>query len=180
MQKANAVFKIFVVLTAVFLMLWTALYTVLQAAYPIKYGSIVDKYSSEFDIDRSLVLSIMKNESGFSETAVSHKNAVGLMQITPDTAAWIAEKNNVSDYCLADPEVNIRFSCWYLRYLCRNFGSLKTAVAAYNAGEGNVKKWLKDARYSTDGKELSDIPFGETEKYVVNVMSAYNIYNKLY
>lgn len=161
-------------------MLWAMLYAALLAVYPTKYKEAVDKYSAEFNVDRSLIYSIMKNESGFSETAVSHKNAVGLMQITPETAEWIAEKINVTDYSLADPEDNIRFSCWYIEYLCRNFGSLETAVAAYNAGEGNVKKWLNDARYSTDGKNLSAIPFGETEKYVVNVMSAYNIYNKLY
>lgn len=180
MQKARTVFRIFALVVAQFLILWAMLYAFLQAAYPMRYRGIVERYASEFDVESGLIYSIMKNESGFSEKAVSDKNAVGLMQITPSTAEWISEKINETDYCLSDPDVNIRFSCWYISYLCKTFGSVETAVAAYNAGEGNVKKWLNDGRYSFDGKSLSVIPFGETEKYVKNVMSSYKIYNKLY
>lgn len=180
MQKASVVFRIFALIVAQFLVLWTVLYVVLQAAYPMRYKGLVERYASEFDVDSSLIYSIMKNESGFSEKAVSNKNAIGLMQITPSTAEWISEKIDANDYCLSDPDVNIRFSCWYISYLYKSFGSIETAVAAYNAGEGNVKKWLNDDRYSFDGKSLSVIPFGETEKYVKNVMSSYKIYNKLY
>lgn len=180
MQKIGAFIRVLSVFLILFVTLWAALYSALRAAYPIKYRAAIEKYSAEYNVDGKLMLSIMKNESGFSKNAVSRKNAVGLMQITPETAQWIAEKTDAGEFLLSDPETNIMFSCWYMDYLCGRFSSVKTAVAAYNAGEGNVKRWLQDGRYSHDGVELSKIPYGETSKYVSDVMSAYNIYNKLY
>lgn len=180
MRKTNVVFKILLITVLVFCVLWAVLYCALRSAYPVKYVKIVDKYAFEYNLDRNLLYSIMKNESGFSKNAVSEKNAVGLMQITPETANWIAEEMNIESFSLSDPETNIKFSCWYVNYLCSSFETVETAVAAYNAGEGTVKKWLNDGRYSNDGVILNDIPYNETKKYVSNVISAYNIYNKLY
>ena len=160
--------------------MWSVLFMVLKTAYPMVYSDYVLKYAEEFDVDSSLVFSVMKNESGFDKNAYSNKDAVGLMQITNKTAKWIADNLNLSDYCLSDPETNIKFSCWYLGYLKGKFLNLHTAIAAYNAGEGNVCKWLKDDAHSIDGVNLFNIPFHETDIYVKKVMNTYKIYEKLY
>ena len=105
------------------------------------------------------------------------------MQIMPDTGKWIAEKLEVEGFSeekLFEPETNIRFGCWYLKYLLDTFsGDRRTAAAAYNAGPGNVKKWLADERYSSGG-ELVKIPFKETERYVEKVQRAYEKYTEIY
>ena len=148
--------------------------------YPVKYDEYVVLYSDKYNIDTSLVYSVMKNESGFSENARSMRDAIGLMQITADTGAWIASEISVTDYSLSDPETNIMFSCWYLEYLTDRFDNLETALAAYNAGEGVVSRWLKDPEISSNGSRLDIIPYGETDRYVKRVINTYNIYNKLY
>ncbi len=178
--KQSGIFKITAVTLMFFIILWVILFIVLQLVYPVKYSSIVDKYSQRYNVESALVYSVMKTESGFSESAKSSKNAIGLMQITSDTAYWIADRMNVDDFILSDPETNIMFSCWYMRYLTDKFGETKTALAAYNAGEGNVQRWLDTPSYSSDGVSLDKIPYGETDRYVKAVMKTYNIYNKLY
>ena len=163
-----------------FVVLWFVLFSILHIFYPIKYGDYVHKYSMEYNLDSSLVFSVMKSESGFKHNVVSSKDAVGLMQITPDTGEWIAENMDIDDYSLMNPETNIMFSCWYLDYLTERFDDVETAIAAYNAGEGNVDSWLENPDFSADGVTLLSIPYSETDKYVKKVMNAYNIYNKLY
>jgi len=108
---------------------------------------------------------------------------VGLMQIMPDTGAWIAGKIDMTNYneeMLKNADVNIRLGCWYLRYLTDRFGGVRNHVlAAYNAGPGNLKKWLENDDYSRDGV-LVNIPFQETSSYVERVERAYEKYKKLY
>ena len=71
---------------------------------------------------------------------------------------------------LCEGEYNVRLGCLYLSYLLERFPEEKTALAAYNAGEGKVRGWLKDERYSADGTRLNKIPYPETEEYVKKVM----------
>ncbi len=172
--------KIAISYVMIFCLLWVLLFFALQTVYPLKFSGFVSKYSAQYDVDTRLVYSIMKAESNFSVTAVSGKDAVGLMQLMPATALWIAQQLDVQGYSLYDPETNIMFSCWYLSYLTDKFSSLETAVAAYNAGEGVVKQWLKNPGLSRDGEQLYKIPYNETNRYVKKVMNAYNIYNCLY
>ena len=73
----------------------------------------------------------------------------------------------------------MRLGCWYLSYLLDKYGDTRTALAAYNAGPGNVDKWLCDETLSTNGA-LGDIPFAETAEYVKRVASAKNMYTELY
>ena len=105
------------------------------------------------------------------------------MQIMDSTGEWIAEKLEVDNFnpnMLYEPEINIRFGCWYLNNLLMEFGDLSLALAAYNGGSGNVTKWLNDPEYSSDGENLTYIPFKETKKYVDKVSTRYNIYKFLY
>ena len=150
-----------------------------QNAYPIKYKEEIVEKSNEYQLDTGLVFSVIKVESNFNSSAVSKKGAIGLMQIKPDTAKYIADLKGVSEYDLLDAKTNIDFGCYYLRYLIDKFEVLETALCAYNAGEGNVNLWLADERYSKDGKTLNKIPFRETERYVNKTKRARVKYEKL-
>lgn len=160
------------------------LYSVIKIMYPLKYSKYIKEYSKEYNLSPYFVASIIKTESNFNEGAKSHKSAYGLMQITPKTAKWAAEKMgliNYSDELLFSPEFNIRMGCWYLGNLNKEFNNNGDLVlAAYNAGRGNVKKWLQDNRYSKDGNNIEKIPFKETENYIKRVKINYNIYKFLY
>ena len=111
------------------------------------------------------------------------KDAKGLMQIGEITGEWAAELLDMEQYqkqMLFEPNINIQIGCWYLNKLTNQFGTTQTALAAYNAGSGNVSKWLQDSHYSDDGKTLIDIPYGETKRYVKKVMFVQKIYQWLY
>lgn len=150
---------------------------------PIKYEEQVLKYSAEFNVDKNLVYAIIAAESSFDKEAESRVGAKGLMQLMPDTAEWLKEKYSlpVDATQLFDENVNIMLGTCYISYLLQRFDNDVTLViAAYNGGEGNVKKWLKDPRYSSDGKTLENIPFEETSNYVKKVSTYYQIYEKVY
>lgn len=158
-------------------------YVMKNILFPFKHKEVIQKYSEEYGLDPYYVLSIIKTESKFNPNARSHKDAVGLMQVTEDTGKWIAEEMGLTDYTpekLYDEEYNIKMGCWYLDNLRTEFGSLDLVTAAYNGGSGNVKHWLGDKQYSEDGKKLDYIPFKETKKYVDRVNAYYGIYKFLY
>ncbi len=126
-------------------------------------------------------MAIIKTESNFIEDAHSGK-ASGLMQLTDDTAAWIAEKldTDIKDVDINNPADNIEFGCYYIRYLIDYYnGNVDVALAAYNGGMGNVDKWLSNKSYSDDGKTLKKIPFKETREYVKKVNSEKEVYEKM-
>ncbi|TZE82332.1 lytic transglycosylase domain-containing protein [Calorimonas adulescens] len=157
--------------------------TVQKMIYPTKYMDIVERYAVEYGIDPYLVLAVIKAESNFNPEAKSSKGAIGLMQIQPDTGKWIAENLGIENYnedLLYNPEVNIRFGCWYINNLNSEFKDPVLVFAAYNAGRGNVQKWLNDKEYSDDGEKLKSIPFKETRDYVDKIIRNYHIFTRLY
>ncbi len=126
-------------------------------------------------------MAIIKAESNFVEDAHSGK-ASGLMQITDDTAAWIAERldKEIEEIDLNNPRENIELGCYYIRYLIDYYdGNVDVALAAYNGGMGNVDKWLRSKKYSDDGKTLKKIPFKETREYVKKVNNEMEVYEKM-
>ena len=131
-----------------------------------------------------MVISIIKAESNFDETAVSHKNASGLMQIIEPTALWLADRMGLSDFSydqITEPELNIQMGCYYISYLLTLYdGNEKNALAAYNAGDGTVDRWLTNSEYSEDGVSLSQVPYPETRRYITKVMNNRRIYRLLY
>lgn len=170
---------------ALILLFLLMLDSILKIVYPIKYGEYVFRYSRESNIDPYLVFAIIKVESGFNPQATSSKNARGLMQITDKTGKWGAESLNLDNFAvgeLYDPKTNIQIGCWYLNMLMKEFNNdLNLAVAAYNAGSGNVSKWLKDTNYSSSGQlNLDRIPFKETRDYIKKVKKCHLIYKRLY
>ncbi len=149
--------------------------------FPLRYGGYIERYAEEYGLDKTLVAGVICAESGFDNTAHSGL-ARGLMQITDATADWVAERLGIEyDYDMAEePEINIKMGCYYLSYLIENYRSTETALAAYNAGMGNVTKWLADKSCSADGKTLDDIPYKETRQYVKRVKIFEKVYKKLY
>ena len=156
----------------------------LKQMFPMKYSNYVEKYSDEYGLNKNLVYSIIKAESGFNPNAISHRNAKGLMQIMDSTGEWAAEKINIEDFessMLLKPEINIRIGCWYISKLINQYDqNVELALSAYNAGSGNVAKWLKDTDISSNGITLDRIPFKETENYVKKIKRYNYIYKKLY
>lgn len=148
--------------------------------YPIVYGQTVCAAAKEYDVDTALIFSVIKTESGFNAHAVSDRGAIGLMQITPATGDYIAKKRGIFDYDLQNAATNIDFGCYYIRYLSDKFSGLTETMAAYNAGEGTVFKWLKNPDYSRDGVHLSSIPYNETDLYVKKIIKSLKRYRKLY
>lgn len=151
-----------------------------EKSYPIKYGEQVSTFSAEFGVPEHIVYGVIFVESNFRADVVSRSGAVGLMQIMPATFADLQKRlgESYSESALSDPSVNIRYGCYYLSYLYNIFGDWETVFAAYNGGMGNVKKWLKDERYSADG-HLVNIPFKETASYVKKVEVASEKYKEI-
>ena len=133
--------------------------------------------SAEFGVPVPLVLAVIEVESEFDADARSDAGAMGYMQLLPDTFTWIRDEKlceTVSDTAILDPTVNIRYGTYYLAYLTERFGTLRVALAAYNAGEGRVAEWLE-----TD-PTLFRIPYPETRGYVDKVLRALARYEKKY
>jgi soluble lytic murein transglycosylase len=150
--------------------------------YQREFTEYVTKYSNEFDVPEALIYAVIRTESGFDPEARSSVGAIGLMQLMPDTLDWLSRllDEEAPTGEITDPETNIKYGTYYLRYLCDRFGNLDTALAAYNAGHGRVASWLTNKEYSDDGITLKSIPFEETKNYVNKVTSDYNTYKKLY
>ena len=156
--------------------------------YPFPYRSTVESYSSRWKVDKFLAIAVMKVESNFSETAHSQSGAIGLMQLMPETAAWIAyqlgetPEEAVDDIKnLREPETNIRYGTWYLAELEDEFkGNDVLALAAYNAGRGNVHEWIKKNHWSENFSDVDKIPYAETRDYVKRVLHCREKYAKLY
>lgn len=159
-------------------------YVITDVLYPMAYSEYVDKYSQEYNLDKKMVYSVIKAESGFNEKNRSHTGARGLMQIMPDTGQWAAEVMGLDDYNsekLYEADTNIHIGCWYLRYLMDMYDeNMSTALAAYNAGLGNVSRWLEDKQYSDDGCTLDYIPYAETDGYIEKTLKYMEKYDKYY
>jgi len=145
----------------------------LKLLYPFSHEEQIDCWADAYSIDPYLVAAIIRTESHFRPHAVSSAGAIGLMQIMPATGKWVADKIGVEGFTtdeLYNPGTNIRFGIWYVRYLMDRFERVDTALAAYNAGPGNVERWQKE------GEEA----FPETSAYVRRVREGERAYRFLY
>ena len=138
----------------------------------IKYEAQVSAAAEKFGVDKSLVYAVIRTESNFNEMAKSKKGALGLMQIMPSTAAFVAEMLNLNGYDLFDASDNITVGVGYLAYLSGKFKFEEAVLAAYNAGEANAKKWL-----DRGGESFSrGVPFKETREYIKKVKRRKRLY----
>ena len=180
----------FLIILIIFLLLYFILFKILEIdkiilkkIYPLKYSQYVEKYAEEYNIDKYLVYAIIKAESNFKENAKSTSNAVGLMQIMEATAIETANKMNlnITELDLFNPELNIRLGLEYFTNLLDKYNdNYNLAIIAYNAGIGNVDKWIKDGTIKSDGTDLENVPFKETNNYVRKILRDYEIYKELY
>ena len=142
--------------------------------FPLKYAENVKESATRYDLDETLVFAVIKAESGFDKDKISKKGAVGLMQIMPETAKYVSKEFfSGREFDLTTPADNIEIGCFYLAYLAEKFDNRAEILAAYNAGEGNVKLWKKEKGSPLTEK---DIPFPETRRYINKVTCYFNIY----
>ena len=155
---------------------------ILKQIYKKEYSQYVEKYSEEYNVDKYLVFAIIKAESNFEPTAVSHKEAKGLMQLMYPTAEDVAKKVNVdlNEENVLTPEININLGTKYISMLMQKYENINLALAAYNAGSGNVDNWIQDGTLKDDGSNIENIPYTETNNYVRKILRDYEIYQKLY
>jgi len=149
--------------------------------YPLKYEDEITTSAARHNVDPYLVAAVIRTESGWDPDALSHRGARGLMQLMPETAQDMVTKGLVdggsfSAENLEDPATNIEFGCAYLSYLGTYFnGATDRAIAAYNAGMGNVDDWARE-----DTALHNAITFPETQAYLVRVNNAHERYRQIY
>ena len=154
---------------------------VFKSLYPIHYESYIKRSSVRHGLDPYLVCAVIKAESNWDPAAQSNQGAQGLMQLLPETAQDMIDQGVVdgsaySSQYLSDPETNIEFGCAYLSYLLTYFnGSTDRAIAAYNAGLGNVDGWAQENTALHNA-----ITFPETQAYLIRVNNAWSRYKTLY
>lgn len=153
-----------------------------ELALPLRHDDIIRQQGDAKDLDPALIAAVIYQESRFRPRE-SSAGALGLMQLLPDTAHFIAGKTGGSKFTtedLATPQINIQYGAWYLRYLLDHFDENEiTALAAYNAGIGNVQKWLAESG-QTHITDIDQIPFPETREYVKSVLKARDQYRTEY
>ncbi len=188
MKKNRACKRIAVIIIAALLLLSAAAGAIplAKALYPKEYSEYVEYYADKYSLDSNMVYAIIRTESRFNPEANSGSaDARGLMQITEETFAWIksfiAPSEDIVFDDLYDPEQSVRFGCFMLSYCMKLYDSdIATTAAAYHNGINLVNRLVAEGEYSSDGKTLNSFPYKQMNIYVRRVVSAYNIYTKLY
>jgi soluble lytic murein transglycosylase len=152
-----------------------------EPGLPLRDSSVIRSQAAAKHLDPALIAAVIYAESKF-QPRTSSAGALGLMQILPATADFIAGKSGGVRFTTADlatPAINLAYGSWYLRYLLDHYSGREIpAVAAYNAGLGNVDGWL--ARAPGARLRVSAIPFPETQAYVERVLAAQRQYRATY
>jgi soluble lytic murein transglycosylase len=148
-----------------------------ELTLPLQHDDIIRQQAQDKNLDPAMIAAVIYAESRFHDQE-SHAGALGLMQITPQTARVIERLSGGTTFVIADlsdPEINIRYGSYYLRFLLDHYdGNEVAALAAYNAGTGNVDRWGGSAL------ELSGIGFPETRAYVEEVLDKQQDYRDQY
>ena len=142
--------------------------------YPLAHEHVIVGHARNYDLDPALLAAVVYRESKFDARARSRSGAVGLMQLLPETARGIAIHTGGTRFVvrdLYDPEINVRYGAFYLRRLLRKYEDPRLALAAYNAGQANVDRWLEDG---------GGIAFAETRQYVADVLELREVYARAY
>ena len=155
----------------------------IRLRYPLKYEAIIRGHANTYGLQPAYVAAVVFTESKFEPGAKSSAGAIGLMQLLPDTAQGIADRTGGGNFTtsdLYDPELNVRYGCWYLNALRDKYSdhpqALELALAAYNAGQGNVDRWVAA---TPDGRVVR-IRFRETRDYVKRVERMQSLYQRGY
>ena len=181
--------KIFITLLIIVLIIVFLIFArnpILKIIYPRTYEEAVLIYSEKYNVDKNLILAVIKAESNFNENAISNRNAIGLMQLIEETAKDVANKNNIEidneniKEELCDVYKNIEIGTAYIASLLQKYQNTEVALAAYNAGIGTVDNWIEKGIINKDGSNIENIPYKETNYYVRKILRDYTIYQELY
>ena len=166
-------------------LLWPQVHhAVREITLPLRHEDIIRQQAREKNLNPALIAAVIYAESHFRDGQTSPAGALGLMQLTPQTARYIARKSGGTAFVVGDlgtPQVNIAYGAYYLRYLLGRYdGNEAFALAAYNAGEGNVDRWIASARAHDRALTIDAIPYAETRAYVARVQQAKRDYASNY
>ena len=159
---------------------------ILEIIYPRKFDNFVTLYAKEYQVDENLIYALIKAESNFEPSAVSGKDAKGLMQIVDETALDVAKSLEMDisleelSERLNEVDLNIQLGTKYISMLLEKYGNIPIALTAYNAGIGTVDNWIERDVIKADGSDCENIPYRETNQYVRKILRDYKIYQKLY
>ncbi|HWX93870.1 MAG TPA: transglycosylase SLT domain-containing protein [Terriglobales bacterium] len=154
-----------------------------EALFPKAYWGDLKRFSTQNGLDPYLVASLIRQESEFNPNAISHANAVGLMQLLPVTGKKVAKDVKLRHFNasqLYTPTVNLELGTRYFKTMVDKFGSFEYALAAYNAGSDRVEDWLSQGKYRDPQEFVESIPFTETREYVQAILRNANVYKQLY
>jgi soluble lytic murein transglycosylase len=150
---------------------------------PLRYPDVIQQQAAEKHLDPALIAAVIYAETKF-EPRDSAAGAIGLMQVMPQTASFLARRSGATTFRTSDlgnPRVNIAYGSYYLRYLLDEYhGNLTLALAAYNGGESNVDRWVAAAHADGQSLTVDGIPFPETRAYVSRVLGAEKQYRQKY
>jgi soluble lytic murein transglycosylase len=182
-RSALAIVVVGIVVAAVLLGLPFARKAVNELGLPLHYQDVIRQQAADKHLDPALIAGVIYAETKF-DARTSSAGAVGLMQILPGTARFLAHRSGATTFSTADlstPQVNIAYGSYYLRYLLDEYhGSTVLALAAYNGGEANVNHWISAHGGRPEDFKIAEIPFPETRAYVDRVLSARQDYRHTY
>jgi soluble lytic murein transglycosylase len=153
-----------------------------KALYPLPYEAALRREAAKNDFDPMFAAGLIRQESTFQADAVSHANAIGLMQVLPKTGKLLAKQLKVryTKDKLFEPDYNIELGMVYIASLVRQTGALEYAAAAYNAGEDRIAAWKAERNYEEIPELVESIPFTETREYVQVVLRNTEVYRMIY
>ncbi|QOR36443.1 lytic transglycosylase domain-containing protein [Clostridium sp. 'deep sea'] len=155
-----------------------------KVLYPIPYKDIIWQHATETGLDPYFIASIIRTESNFVPRALSKSGAIGLMQLMPNTAKWVADKVELKiakNEDLYDPNTNIKLGTFYIKHLLNKYNNnTAMALAAYNSGMGRVKEWINEGIWNGSISTANEIPYDETRHFVRKVLRSYEVYTSLY
>ncbi len=157
--------------------------SILTVIFPVDYWSLIYKYATARSLDPYLMAALIAQESTFDANAKSGANAWGLMQVLPSTGRQYAARLGIRPFRtqrLTEPETNIRIGMAFFADLVSRFGDVVPALAAYNAGDDRVAKWLAERPRLGRDEFVDDIPFPETQNYVKRIIGQAEDYRLLY
>lgn len=152
-----------------------------HALFPMPFIEPITTWSQQRQLNPFLVTGLIRQESRFEPKIRSIAGAKGLMQVMPGTGSWIAQKIQLKEYNLENPDDNIKLGTWYLDHTHQEYSNNSLlAVASYNAGPGNVANWIAKYGFNDPDAFIEVIPFAETKGYVESVFANYWNYLRLY
>jgi soluble lytic murein transglycosylase len=153
-----------------------------KALFPLPYEAALRREAAKNDFDPMFAAGLIRQESTFQADAVSHANAIGLMQVLPKTGKLLARQLKVryAKNKLFEPDFNIELGMVYIAGLVRQTGALEYAAAAYNAGEDRIAAWKAERNYEEIPELVESIPFTETREYVQVVLRNTEVYRMIY